>query len=154
MAFAIRCRNPPPPAPSAYQSNLFRSYHKFKNKFWSNFMFRISTKHQLQNLNQTSASRLNLKFKILTKPRIRILTKIQVHNLYKTSAAKYWPNFSFKILTKPCAQSLNKRKALWPNLSFQICNKLLPTRSSSLSSATVTVLVGIFTRHSHINQVY
>ena len=41
---------------SAYQSNLFRSYHKFKQKSLSNFIFRISTKHQLQNLNQTSAS--------------------------------------------------------------------------------------------------
>ena len=33
---------------SAYQSNLFRSYHKFKHKSWSNFIFRISSKHQLQ----------------------------------------------------------------------------------------------------------
>ena len=42
-----------------------------------------------RNLNQTSASPLNLKFKILTKPSFRISTKIQLHNLYKTSAAKY-----------------------------------------------------------------
>ena len=47
-------------------------------------------------------------------------------------------NFKFKILTKPCAQSLNKSLAFWPNLSFKICNKLLPTRSSSSTSATVT----------------
>ena len=46
-----------------YQSNLFRSYQKFKHKSWSNMFFRISTKHQLQNLNQTSASRLNLNLK-------------------------------------------------------------------------------------------
>ena len=54
-------------------------------------------------------SRLNLKFKILTKPGFRISTKIQLHHLYKTSATKYWPNsnfksclnFNFKILTKP-----------------------------------------------------
>ena len=71
---------------SAYQSNLFRSYHKFKHKSWSNFKFRISTKHQLQNLDQTSASWLNLKFKILTKPSFKISTKIQLHNFYKTSA--------------------------------------------------------------------
>ena len=114
---------------SAYQSNLFRSYHKFKHKSWSNFIFRISTKHQLQNFNQTSASWLNLKFTILS----RISTKIQLHNLYKTSATKYRPNssfkfclnFNFKILTKPCAQSLNKSLALWTILSYQICNKLL-----------------------------
>ena len=47
---------------STYQSNFFRSYHKFKNKSWSNFIFRFSIKHQLQNLNKTSASQLNLKF--------------------------------------------------------------------------------------------
>ena len=65
-----------------------------------------------RNLNQTSASPLNLKFKILTQPSFRISTKIQLHNLYKTSAAKCWTNSSFKILlnfnikilTNPCAQ--------------------------------------------------
>ena len=41
-----------------------------------------------RNLNQTSASPLNLKFKILTQPSFR-MTKIQLHNLYKTSATKY-----------------------------------------------------------------
>ena len=80
------------------------------------FIFRISTKHQL--FNQTSASPINLKFKILTKPSFRISTKIQLHDLYKTSAEKTGQsssfksclNFNFKILTKPCAQSLNKQK--------------------------------------------
>ena len=52
---------------SSYQSNFFRSYHKFLQKSWSNLIFKISTKNQLQYRNQTSASRLNLKFKILTK---------------------------------------------------------------------------------------
>ena len=33
---------------SAYQSNLLRSYHKFKHKSCSNFIFRILTKHQLK----------------------------------------------------------------------------------------------------------
>ena len=37
---------------SVYQSKLFRSYHKFLHKSWSNFIFRIFTKHQLENLNQ------------------------------------------------------------------------------------------------------
>ena len=49
---------------------------------------RISTTHQLQNLNHTSASRLNLKFKILNKPSLRNSTKIKLHNFYKTSAVK------------------------------------------------------------------
>ena len=52
---------------STYQSNFFRSYHKFKHKSWSN-IFRISTLHQLQNLNQTSPFWQNLNLKILTKP--------------------------------------------------------------------------------------
>ena len=47
-------------------------------------------------------------------------------------------NFNFKTLTKPCVQSLNQSLALLPSLSSQICNKLLPTRSSSSTSATVT----------------
>ena len=130
--------------PKAQRTRGLSSYHKFKHKSWSNFIFRISIKHQLQNFNQTSASRLNLKFTISS----RISTKIQLHNLYKTSATKYWPNssfksclnFNFKILTKPCAQSLNKSLAFWPNLSFQICNKLLPTRSSSATVTTSTNL--------------
>ena len=51
---------------SSYQSNSFRSYHKFKHASWSNFIFRISIKNQL--LNQTSASPINLKIKISSKP--------------------------------------------------------------------------------------
>ena len=132
--------------PKAQRTRGLSLSHKFKHKSWSNFILRISTKHQLQNFNQTSASRLNLKFKILTKPSFRISNIIQLHNHYKTSASKYCPNpnfksclnFNFKILTKPCAQTLNKSLALWPNLRFQICNQLLPTRSSSSTSATVT----------------
>ena len=50
---------------SANQSNFFRSYHKFLHKFWSN-IFRISTKHQLKNLNWTSAFPQN--FITTTKP--------------------------------------------------------------------------------------
>ena len=42
--------------PKTQRTRGLSSYHKFKNKPWSNFIFRISTKHQLQNLNQTSAS--------------------------------------------------------------------------------------------------
>ena len=114
----------------------------------------ISIKHQLQNFNQTSASWLNLKFTILS----RISTKIQLHNLHKTSATKYRPNssfkfclnFNFKILTKPCAQSLNKSLAFWPNLSFEICNKLLPTRSSSSTSATVTKSLELAPSHARV----
>ena len=36
---------------SPCQSNFLKSYHKFKHKSWSNFIFKISTKHLLQDLN-------------------------------------------------------------------------------------------------------
>ena len=84
---------------SADQSNFFRSIHKFLNKSWSNFILRISIKHQLQNLNQTSASWLNYNLKILTRPSFRISTKQQLHDLNQASAATYWPKFSSKINT-------------------------------------------------------
>ena len=76
-----------------------------------------------QNLDQalTSKSQPNIsistksKVRILTKPNFGMLTKIQLCNLNKTSAAKYWPNFSFKISPEfqlqnldQSAQSLNK----------------------------------------------
>ena len=68
---------------SGYQSTFFRSYHKFLNKFWSNFIFIILTKQQLQNLNQISAFRLNLNFKILTKHSFRIsVAHITCRNLW------------------------------------------------------------------------
>ena len=71
---------------SAYQINFFRSYHKL-HKSWSN-IFRISTKHQLQNLNQTSAFWQKLNLKILTRPSFRISTKIELHNHNQASVAK------------------------------------------------------------------
>ena len=76
------------------------SCHKFLHKSLPNFIFRISTKVQLQNLSQTSAFWLNLNFKILTKPSLWILTKIKLDKLNQATAANYWPNFSFKISPK------------------------------------------------------
>ena len=71
---------------SSYQSNLFRSYHKFKNKSWSNFIFRsVSASKSQPNIGLLT----KLKIRNMTKPSFRISTKIQLHNLYKTSAAKY-----------------------------------------------------------------
>ena len=99
---------------SAYQNNFFRSYHKFLNKSWSNFTFRILPKHQLQNLNQASAFRPNLSFKISTKPsaleswpRLNSITSTrtrhQQQNTDQTSASKARVNFNFRILTKHSA---------------------------------------------------
>ena len=100
--------------PKAQRTRGLSSYHKFKHKSWSNFIFRISTKHLIQNLNQTPAFPQNLSFKILTKPSFRI--SIQLHNLYKTlaektgqfpaanlawtSTSKSWPTFVLKVWTK------------------------------------------------------
>ena len=77
---------------SAYESNLFRWYHKFLHRSWSN-IFGILIKHQLQNINQTSALRQNLSAKLLTKPSFRISTKIELHSRNQASAAKSRPNF-------------------------------------------------------------
>ena len=98
------------------------------------------------NLNQTSVFRLNLNLKSWPNlaseswPRFNFITstKHQRQNAEQTPASKSCLNFNFKILTNPCAQSLNKSLALGPNVSSQICNKLLPTQSSSSTSATVT----------------
>ena len=73
---------------SAYQSNFFRSCHKFLHKSFFKFL--------LQNLDEafTSKSQPNIsistksKAKILTKPSFRILAKIQLRNLNQTSPAK------------------------------------------------------------------
>ena len=128
-------------------------------------IFKISTKHQplhktwasksWPNLASESWPRLNfittwsISSKTMTKPRF-----ILDSTFYKTSAEKNWPNssfksclnFNFKILTKLFAQSLNKHLDFWPNLGFQICNKLLPTRSSS---ATVTTSTSFELASSH-----
>ena len=37
--------------PKAQRTRGLSSYHKFKHKYWSNFIFRIATKHQLQNFS-------------------------------------------------------------------------------------------------------
>ena len=119
--------------------------------------FRILTKIKLHNLckasaeksEQIAASNLALTSTSKSWPNLASESRPRFNldsTFYKTSAEKNWPsssfksclNFNFKILTKPCAQSLNKRLAFWPNLSFQICNKLLPTRSSSATVTTST----------------
>ena len=150
---------------SGYQSKFFRSYHKFSNKSRSDFIFILPTKQQLQNLNPISAFRLNLNFKILTKPSFRISTKNNLHNLSQGSAAKYWLNFSFKIVPEPQLQS-------WPNLGSKSGQKVdfmtklhLPSLHQTIVNTFLSInisnfnnlnkhWVDIFTRQGHINQVY
>ena len=72
---------------------------------WVKFTSQILIKLQFRNLDQALTLKsqpkisisTKLKLEILTKPSFIILTKIQLRNLNQTSAAKYWPNFSFKI---------------------------------------------------------
>ena len=127
------------------------------------FIFRVLTKHQL--LSKTSASPINLKFKILTKPSFRISSKIQLHNLYKTSAAKCWTNSSFKIspklqllnLDQPlCSKSEQKfsfmTKHQLPNQQA-VANMILGINISNSINLN-KFWVSIFTPQGHINQVY
>ena len=166
---------------SAYQSNFFRSYHKFLHKSWSN-IFRISTKHQLQNLNQASAFWRNLNLKLLTKPIFRILTKIELHNHMKHQQQNndqtkihlgfnILQNISRKELTKLQLQILPELQL--QNLDQTFCSKseqtfrfLTKPRLPNLQQiVTNTIIisnsyninkfwVGIFTRQGHINKVY
>ena len=76
-------------------------------------------------------------------------TKHQQQNNDQTSASKSYLKINFKILTKPCAQSLNKNLTLLPNLTFRICTKLLPTRFSSSTSATLTTSTSFELSSSH-----
>ena len=54
--------------------------------------------------------------------------KTPAANLAWTSTSKSWPNLLL----------WTKSLAFWPNLSFEICNKLLPTQSSSATVTTST----------------
>ena len=138
--------------------------HKFLHKSCSHFIFRISTKHQLQNLSQTSSFLLNLNFKISTKSSFRISTKITLHNLKQASAAnsdhssaKSRLNFNLKILTKPCVQSLKKfnflTKLQLPNPNQTVANTFLSINISNSNNLN-TFWAGIFTSQGHIiNQV-
>ena len=80
----------------------------------------------------------------MTKASFKISTNIQLHNLYKTSAYKYWPNSSLKIFPEFQLQNIPnlvlKVQTKLLNFSFQIWNKLLPTQSTSSTSATQQVL--------------
>ena len=61
---------------------------------WSKFSFRISTKLQLPNLDQTSGSKSWLFFSH------KISTKLQPQNVDQILASKSWPKIYFEILTR------------------------------------------------------
>ena len=80
----------------------------------------ILMKFHLQNLDHASSTKSQQKISR------KILTKLQLQKLAWTLTSKPWSNFkiltrlqlqnlplNFKILTKPCAQNLNKGLVLW-----------------------------------------
>ena len=90
--------------PKAQRTRGLSSYQKFKHKSWSNFIFRISTKHQLQNstkhqpLHKTKASKSWSNLASESRPRFNFIYEVHLwgYNLYKTSAEKTWPKSSCK----------------------------------------------------------
>ena len=135
---------------STYQSNFFRSYHKF----------RISTKYQLQNLNQTSAFRQNLSLKSQPRLKFTATTKHQqgntdqasASNLAWTSTSKSWPNL--ETLCSKSEQKLNfMTKLHLPNLHQTVVSTFLIINMSNSNNLNKFWVV-IFTRQGHINQVY
>ena len=104
------------------------------NRSWSVLMFKQCRRHngpkgrvhitssntKLDKIS-SSESQPSINFKILTKTSFRISTKIQLgfditstkHQQKKLTKLHFKSclNFNFKILTKPCAQSLNKSLA-------------------------------------------
>ena len=134
-------------------STKHRPLHKTCSNICS---FRISTKIQLHDLYKTSAEKTpaaNLAWTSTSKswpnlpseyrPRFNFITstkhqqkKTPAANLAWTSTSKSWPNLLL----------WTKSLAFWPNLSFEICNKLLPTQSSS---ATVTTWTSFELASSH-----
>ena len=127
------------------------------------------------NLDQISISesRLSIDTKISRKHQYLdkswsnlALAKIQLRNLNQTSAAKYWPNFSFKILPELQLQNLDQTlcsksdqklsfmtKPQLPNLQQTVDNTILSINISN-GNNLYKFWVGIFTRQGHINQVY
>jgi len=85
------------------QSNFFRSYSEVLHKFWSNFIFRILTKHQPQNLKQTSASKYWPKFSF------KICTELTLQYLDQALFSKPEQKFSIKNMTKFQFPNLHQR---------------------------------------------
>ena len=102
----------------------------------------------------------------MTKPSILIVTKIQLLNLNEISAAKYWPNFSFKISPELQLQNLDQTFSSNPEQKFSVVTKPQLTDLQCTVANTILIVnisnsnnlnnlrVVIFTRQGHINQFY
>ena len=75
---------------SAYQSNFFRSYHKFLQNSWPNL---------------ASESRPRSSFITTWSISSKTMTKLQLQNLAWTSTSKYWPNL--ETLCSKSEQKIN-----------------------------------------------
>ena len=147
--------------PKAKRTRGLTSYHKITvHKSWIYYDFRISIEHSLQNLNQTSASRLNLKLKSWPNlvaeylPRFNFVTstKHQQQNTDQSSASKSRLNFNFKILTK-LLKVWTKVKLYDQTSASKSATDCFTILIANISKSN-KFWVGIFTHQGHINQVY
>ena len=80
------------------------------------------------------------------------------YNLNQTSAAKYWPNFSFKISLELQLQNLNQTLCSKSEQKFSYMAKSVPIVVNMFLSIKISNLnkfwVGILKGQSHICQVY
>ena len=99
-----KCEEDKKTLPKAQRTRGLSSYHKITvHKSWTYYSYRISLKHQLQNLNQTSSSRLNLKLKS-----------------WPNLASEYCPRFNFVTSTKHQQQKTDQTSATRLNFNFKI----------------------------------
>ena len=105
------------------------------------------------NINQTSISWLNLNLKSWPNLALELWPRFNL----VASAAKYWKNFRFKISLEYQFHNLDQTLCSKSKQKFSfitkpqhpICNKLMPTGSSSSTSAIVTVSTSFELASSH-----
>ena len=97
----------------------------FKNSISANMSISTKLKNSRYRPNLASESRLRFYFITSTKHQQQNTDQTPASNLAWTSTSKSWPNLVLKVWTKVL-------------LYDQIYNKLLPTRSSLSTSATIT----------------
>ena len=113
---------------SGYQSNFFRSFHKFSKKILITFHLHLLS----SNFNQISALRLNLNFEILTKRCFRISTKNNLHKLRL--------NFSFKISPELQLQNLDQTLCSKSGRKFDFMTKLqLPNLHQTVVKTVLSI---------------
>ena len=135
VKYTMKVETLPKPLAKAQRTRGLSSYYDFL----INFNFKISIKHW--TLKSQPNISIKTKLKILTKHSLIILTKIQLRNLNQTSAAKYWPNFSFKISPELQLQNLDQalcskseQFSKQENLQLSLSLQNLPASSATFAS--------------------